>query len=146
RVEESGVVVQVSASNASCEAWTPVGKFTVPLVGEGEGAKPRGAVELADAVAEKLLGRLVEAQLVKGPREKGNKETYKIKIVNASPLILTPRALPGPADSAETRPTGLAGLSLPPRKYMTLPATAEMVERLGLKGGIKVIAADLSGL
>jgi hypothetical protein len=29
---------------------------------------------------------------------------------------------------------------------LTLPATAEMVERLGLKEGVKAIAADLSGL
>ena len=29
---------------------------------------------------------------------------------------------------------------------MTVPATGEMVEQLGLKKGIRVIAADLSGL
>jgi hypothetical protein len=29
---------------------------------------------------------------------------------------------------------------------MTVPATGEMVDQLGLRKGIKIIAADLSGL
>ena len=42
--------------------------------------------------------------------------------------------------------SALAGFSLPPRKSLTLPATAEMVDRLGLKDGVKAVAADLSAL
>ena len=41
--------------------------------------------EFTDGLAEGMLGRLVRAQLVKGPRDKG-KVTYGIKIDNASPL------------------------------------------------------------
>ncbi len=41
----------------------------------------------------------------------------------------------------------LAGISLSPQRSMSLPATDEMVKCVsGLKKGIRVIAADLSGL
>ena len=32
------------------------------------------------------------------------------------------------------------------RRLWTVPATGEMVERLGLKAGVKLVAADLSAL
>jgi hypothetical protein len=63
-----------------------------------------------------------------------------------SPLVLNGLALAGTSTSTDVRPTGLAGFSLPPRRSMTLPAGHDAVERLGLKDGIKAIAADLSGL
>ena len=47
---------------------------------------------------------------------------------------------------AGDKPTGMAGFSLPPHRVLTVPATAEVVQRLGLKDGVKVLAADLSGL
>jgi hypothetical protein len=37
-------------------------------------------------------------------------------------------------------------MTLPPLKSLTLPASAEMVDRLRLKKGVQVVAADLSGL
>ena len=40
----------------------------------------------------------------------------------------------------------LAGFSLPPRRSMTFTVTEDAVERLGLEAGVKIIAADLSGL
>ena len=43
-------------------------------------------------------------------------------------------------------PSVLAGLAIPPRKNYTVGATAEAVERLGLKAGVKLLAADLNGL
>jgi hypothetical protein len=51
------------------------------------------------------------------------------------------------AGAKESEPAKvLLGISLSPRRTMTLPATAASVERLGLKAGIKVLALDLSGL
>jgi hypothetical protein len=40
----------------------------------------------------------------------------------------------------------MGGISLPPHKSLSLPATAELVERLGMNNGVRVLAADLSGL
>ncbi len=40
----------------------------------------------------------------------------------------------------------LSGLSVGPGKVLAIGASAETVERLGLKTGIHILAADLSGL
>jgi hypothetical protein len=37
-------------------------------------------------------------------------------------------------------------VSIPPRRSMTVPASEEAVEMLGLKKGIRVVAIDLSRL
>ena len=53
----------------------------------------------------------------------------------------------GDADAGnDAIPSVLAGLSLPPLKSLKVPASAEMVERLHLKDGVRVLAANLSGL
>ena len=74
------------------------------------------------------------------------KQTYKIRIDNASPLLLNGVAVQGTLGAPNDPPKVLAGISIPPRKNLTVPATGEMVEQLGLKKGIRIIAADLSGL
>ena len=43
-------------------------------------------------------------------------------------------------------PRTLQGIGLSPRRFLTLPATAEAAERFGLKQGVRVVAVDLSGL
>ncbi len=53
-----------------------------------------GAAAMADAVAEGLLGQLVRAKVVRGPREKG-KPTYRIQISNGSPFRLNGLAAVG---------------------------------------------------
>ncbi len=40
----------------------------------------------------------------------------------------------------------MSGLSIPPRKNMTVPASEDVVKLLGLKKGIRVMAVNLSGL
>ena len=91
------------------------------------------------------LKRLVRVHLSRGPRVKG-KESFKIKIVNDSPMILNGLALGGAEVSGEESPSVLAGFCLPPLKSLTVPATCEMVERHHLKDGVRVLAADLTGL
>ena len=55
--------------------------------------------------------------------------------------------LTGSNAAADAKPTGLAGFCVPPHRSLTLPAGAEMVDRLGLKGrGARLLAADFSGL
>jgi len=135
-------LVQVSASDGTATKWLPAGKFTLPMARES--GKLKGA-EFGNALAEGILGRLVRAQLSKGPRVKG-KETYRVRIDNASPLILNGLAVSGTSTKAGELPKVLSGICLSPRRSMTVPAGAEVVEQLGLKGGVRVIAADLSGL
>ena len=142
RIGGDDALVQVFSSDGSARNWVAFGKFTLPI------AKDHGKVDdarFADAVAEGVISRLVRAQLIKGPRDKG-KPTYGIRIENASPLILNGLAVVGPEDKPGTTPKFLLGISLPPRKNMTLPATEDVVKTLGLKHGIRVMAVDLSGL
>jgi len=134
-------IVTVAPSDASGEAWAPpVGKFNLALE---KGANGRlKAAEVADKTAEGVLNRLVRAQLTKGKPFKG-KPTFIIKIENASPLVLNGVALAG---SVAEKSAPLAGICLSPRRTLALPASPEVVERLGLKKGIRVVAADLSAL
>jgi hypothetical protein len=135
-------LVNVSASDGNGSAWVPMGKFTLPLTGKISDLK---ATEVADATAEGVLGRLVRAQLTKGPKVKG-KDTFKVRIDNASPLILNGLALAGTTEEKDKKTAGLSGISLAPRRSLTINATSDVVDRLGLKNGIRLIAADLSGL
>jgi hypothetical protein len=84
-------------------------------------------------------------QLTKGTREKG-KLTYRLRIDNASPLLLNGLAAVGTASTPDETPKVLWGISIPPHKSMTVPASEEVVKKLGLKKGIRVVALDLSGL
>jgi hypothetical protein len=135
--------VYVFTTDGTASTWAPAGKFTLPVtLAEG---KPQ-AVKFADALAEGLLGRLVRAQLTKAGSYKG-RTVYKIRIDNASPLILNGLAILGTGtDKAEMTPKCLDDICISPRQNMTVPASSEMIEQLGLRKGIRVIAADLSGL
>jgi len=140
--EKTEAQVQVTKSDGAASTWVPVGKFTVPI--ESKDGKIEG-IAFADALAEGILSRLVRGQLSKGPMVKG-KQTYRIRIENASPLILNGLAVQGTLSDSSDQPKVLAGLSIPPFKNLTVPATGEIVEQLGLRKGIRIIAADLSGL
>jgi len=134
--------VLVSASDEAGSGWTPMGKFTLPTPADAT------AESIADAMAQGLGSRLVRARLTEGKKVKG-KATYKVRIDNASPLLLNAVSIAGvgeAGDGEQPKPSTLAGFSLPPRRSMSFTATAEMVQRLGLGGGVEVVAADLSGL
>jgi hypothetical protein len=142
RLNTSDALVEVNSSDATAERWIPFGKFSLPV------ARTQGKFDtaaFADALAEGILNRLVRTQLTKGPRDKG-KLTYQLRIDNASPLILNGLALLGPASKTAEIPKVLSGISIPPRKSMTVPASEEVVRSLGLKQGVRVMAIDLSGL
>src|SRR5207248_8421642 len=83
--------VFVATTDASAASWVAAGKFTLPVAVED--GKPK-AVAFADALAEGLLGRLLRAQLSKAGVVKG-KAVYKVRIDNASPLILNGLAILG---------------------------------------------------
>jgi len=74
------------------------------------------------------------------------KETFTVRIDNYSPLILNGLGLTGVGEQDGAVPKLLSGICLSPRRSLMVPATAEVVEALGLKQGVKVTAVDLSGL
>ncbi len=105
----------------------------------------RSAEEIADALAENLLDRLVRVQLTPGPPPVKGKATYTIRIDNGSPLVLHGLALTGSAAGPVAKPSLLLGISLPPKKHLAVPVSSEVVRRLKLKQGVSVQAVDLSG-
>jgi len=143
RIDEKVARVQYSSTHARDNAWLPLGKLELPLLRKDNTARP--AAELADDLAESLLGRLVDATLIE--KKSRGKTAYSLRIDNASPLILNGLSLTGETAQADTAvPSSLAGLTLPPHRSIAMPASGDMVQRLGLKRGVKPIAADLSAL
>ncbi len=132
----------MATSDGNGRSWVSVAKFNLPVTKKDEAIDP---TRFADALAEGVVGRLVRAHLVKGPREKG-KITYGIQIENGSPLILHGLAVAGAKGQGEEKPGILYGFGVAPRRNLVLPATEESVKAMGLKQGIRVMAADLGGL
>jgi hypothetical protein len=136
-------IVFVSVSDPDGATWVPKGKFTLPLTRGDSGVLK--ATDVALAMGEGLLGRLVRTQLSPGPRVKG-KASYKLRVDNASPMVLNGLAFAGTQGEAAQKVSVLAGFALSPQRSMTVPVSAEAVEGLGLKNGVRLVAADLSGL
>src|SRR5262249_27872318 len=101
-LEDTAVEVTLAASHPSGTQWDALGSLRVelpeetPISEDPTGETPalereqqveQDAARLGDAVAGALAQRLVRIKLSKGPRVK-NRESYRIKIVNESPLIL----------------------------------------------------------
>jgi hypothetical protein len=142
RVKGDDALVQVISSDAAGQKWVAFGKFSVPAKGEGGKID---AARFADSLAEGVLNRLVRMQLLKGSREKG-KVTYKLRIDNASPLLLNGVAALGTDSAKDEIPRVLSGISISPRRSFSVPASEEVVKKLGLKHGVRIVALDLSGL
>jgi hypothetical protein len=143
RLDRASASVRVSARDGTGTDERALGKYSIALA-DPNGTR-RSATEIADALAEGLLDRLVRVQVTPGPRANG-KEHYKIRIDNGSPLVLHGLALAGSAADPEAGPSLLLGISLPPNKSLAVPASPEVVQRLKLKEGLRVQAAHLSGL
>jgi hypothetical protein len=142
RFTAKDAMVQIASSDATAKTWVPFGKFSLPV------AAVKGkfdTVKFVDGLAEGVLNRLVRTQLSRGPREKG-KETFKVRIDNASPLILNGLAVLGTENKDDVIPKVLSGIAISPQRSMTVPASEEFVKKFGLKKGMKVVALDLSAL
>jgi hypothetical protein len=156
-ISDTSVTIRLSASHPSGSDWDPVGEFRVKRGDRVEtpAARPkdapaltepeREAVRVGDAIAEGLVRRLVHVKLARGPRVNG-KPSYRIKIVNESPLILNGLALGSAEVGPENPPSVLSGMCLPPLKSLTVPASEDVVKRLHLKEETRALAADLTGL
>ena len=135
--------VVVKATDGRAQAWVDAGKFAVPAVTKD--GKPDAAA-LADSVAAGVLVRMVDAKLVKGKAKAKGRDAYTIRVDNYSPLILNGLALTGTGEKSEESIKLLSGIAIAPRKSFTIPAAPEVVESLGLKQGVRIMAVDLSGL
>ena len=136
--------VQAACSDAGLKNWTAVGKFNLSLARD-----EKGHIKMFDAtkgIGEGLLGRVVRAQVTKTKRHVKGKMIYFIRVENVSPLALNGIAISGVTDEASKTPSVVSGLTLAPHRGLSLPATAEVVEKMGLKDGVRVLAVDLSGL
>jgi hypothetical protein len=102
---------------------------------------------VADGLAAGVLDRLVRVALLKDIKQDDrgrNHVLFRVRIENASPLVLNGLTVTGTRQDAT--PATLVGIAVSPRKTMTVPATKEAVDRFGFKSGMRVLAADLSGL
>ena len=143
RLTASEALVQVSSSDATGENWVPVRQVLAPARWRcGESLMLQNSPM---SLAEGILNRLVRVQLSKPVKENG-KLVYHLRIDNASPLILNGLAAVGTTSKADEIPRVLSGISVPPRKSMTISASAEVVKALSLKQGVKLVALDLSAL
>ncbi len=142
RFADAEATVQVVCTDGSASRWVPFGKFTLPLAAGAEQFQP---AKFGEALAEGVLSRMVRAQYMRGPNVKG-KPSYQVRIDNASPLVLNGLAVLGTETKTAEQPKELSGVCISPRRSMTVPATEEVVKTLGLRKGIRVVAADLSGL
>lgn len=138
RVDAEEVVLQLASSDDTCTRWIPVSKVTIAT-------EKLSATQLVDKIAEGLLVRLTDIKLVAGKKVKG-KATYTLKIENASPLILNGLSIGGKTTGEDAKPSSLAGFGIPPHRTVSFPITAELVDQLKLKAGVRPVAADLSGL
>jgi len=136
--------VYVATTDRTGSKWDATGKFELPV--SLRDGRP-DAAKFADAMAEGLLSRLVRAQVTKTQQMAKGKPVYIVKIDNASALVLNGLAVLGVGEGkAEQAPKVLTGISVSPHRRMTLPLTAETVDGLGLRKGVRVIAAEFSGL
>ena len=159
-VTDTAIEVKLSASHPSGTDWILVDRFrlklseleqrpddsakdTAPLTVEQR--RERSSARFADALAGGMVARLVRVSFGRGPRVHG-KESFRIKIINDSPMILNGLAVSGTEVAEDLAPSVLQGLSLPPQKSLVVSATPEEVNRLHLKLGTRVVGADLSGL
>ena len=89
--------ISIQASDASSGRWVPAGKFTLSEI-----AGP--ADRLAETIAEGVLGRLVRVELMRGSHANGRNVPDRLRIVNASPLILHGLAVAGSKIEATDAP------------------------------------------
>jgi hypothetical protein len=136
--------VRLAVTDAECVRWVSSGRFSLPI--HDASKKLLEPSKIVDGLAAQVLEHVVRAKLAHGPRVKG-KPTYSITIRNASPLVLNGLALSGAlADEVSPEISVLWGICIPPHRDYRVPASAQVVERLRLRKGIRVVGADLSGL
>jgi hypothetical protein len=102
QIKSDEVQVQLSSSDPAGRNWIPLGKFALAAA---DAKGDAGALKLADALAEGLIGRLVRAQVVKGARQKG-KLTYGLRIDTCQWTRILTRLVNPNCYEPEARPDG----------------------------------------
>ena len=127
-IKDGRTSVRLSSSDEAGSSWVNVAKFTLPSIEAG--GNPPTPAGLIDRVAEGVLERLIRVRLT---RQGQGKVAYRIRIENGSPLVLNGLTLGCRESGPDSQPATLVGLSLPPRKAMTIPASQAMARRVGLR-------------
>ena len=109
------------------------------------GSEKFEATKLGDAVGRGSSGTDGPRAVHRGPTVKG-KATYQVRIDNSFAAGAQRSGGTGNRTKTDEQPKELSGICIAPRRNMTVPATEEVVKTLGLRKGIRVVAADLSGL
>ena len=138
-LKDGPTLVRVSSSDEAGNSWVDMAKFSVAMLDSED--NPPTPSEFIDRVAAGLLDRLIRVRLTREGQGKDG-----IRVENGSPLVLNGLTLAGREATTCSQNLPLVGLSLSPRKAMTIPAPSRVVRRLGSGKGIRVLAADLSGL
>jgi hypothetical protein len=145
--DNAEALVQLAVSDPAGRAWVSSGKFTLPLTPTKAGKFD--APQVADALSAGILERLVRVTVLKDLSRDSrgrNVMNFRIRIENASPMVLNGLTIVGTSPTRQGTPATLLGIAISPRKNLTVPASQDAVDRLALKSGAKVAAADLSGL
>jgi hypothetical protein len=135
-IEGAAAEVTVLASDPDAIDWQKVGSFKMKTVDK--------ALKV-DELAEGILNELVIVKMNTGKRVKG-KISHQLVIENKSPLLLRALSIQGDVGQGSDMPKELVGLSLPPRRSLTVPASEEVVKSLRLGSGVRAFEANLSGL
>jgi len=148
--EKPEASVQLAMTDATGLAWTKSINFALPVAKDDAG-KPK-AEAFGDALAEEVIKRLVAVKVTKSnsggpiPKSPRDADLYTIRVENYSPLILNGVAVISAVAKPSEPAKVLLGVSISPRRNLSIPATGKSIEQIGLNKGVKVIALDLSGL
>ncbi|MHC5542548.1 hypothetical protein ACYOEI_30350, partial [Singulisphaera rosea] len=140
-IRKSAVSVHVLASDEAGVAWVDLGQASIPRFSSPEA--PRSPAEIVDAWAESMLARIIHVRFA---RHGESNHHFFIRIENRSPFVLKGLSVDGPGTDSGSSPSTLVGISLPPGKKMTVPASPKAVQRLRLKQGIHATAANFDTL
>ena len=129
KLDGTSAKVTLLQSDADAADWITRGEFSFK---RGENGWD------GDTLAREILDRLVTAKVVAGPKVKG-KPTYRLEIVNSSPLVLNSVVFGVENDEAK-RPSIFPAVGLSPQRKLVLPITNQTPRET------RVLAAELSAL
>ena len=139
--DQATVVVQ--ASDGKTQAWANQGKFNLPTKRKAGESDEVYAARISDEIADGVLSRVVRVQVTDSTVD--GRKVYKLRVDNASPLVLAGVSLKSPAQGKEV--ATILNLSVRPHKSVQIPLDAKSVSRFGLAArGVKAMGADLTAL
>ena len=120
----------------TCDRWVDARAGSPsPLRQTGRESRASRPAEVADALADGVLAPPGPREARARARGSRARRLTRSRSSTLRRFVLNGLALAGTDEAEASSPPLLAGLCVPPRKTLTVPATAEVVERLKLKDG-----------